>query len=243
MRIFVAYGYNPRDRWIEEMVFPIIKSFDSEVVTGEKAYGERISDLVCSKIRTCDALIAFMTRRGNYPAANGQTHWWVLQELGIGYANKLQIVEVREQGVDRQEGIAQGFQRIEYEETQREKCLIEIVEAVGALHLRALVRIQLLPESLAERDLRHRIKDHGLLCTYVVQRGNKKEEAVPTQITSMRGGLFIDAPRVSGGDLLQINITHGTKEWSTSFGSTDYYLKLQRSGSMLQKVWNLLFDR
>ena len=35
MRIFVAYGYNDRDKWIEKMVFPVIEAFGAEVETGE----------------------------------------------------------------------------------------------------------------------------------------------------------------------------------------------------------------
>ena len=32
MKIFVGYGYNDRDRWVEQFVFPIIEAFGSEVV-------------------------------------------------------------------------------------------------------------------------------------------------------------------------------------------------------------------
>jgi hypothetical protein len=39
MRIFVGFGYNERDRWIRDMVFPLIPAFGDEVVTGEEAYG------------------------------------------------------------------------------------------------------------------------------------------------------------------------------------------------------------
>jgi hypothetical protein len=64
MKIFLAYGYNPRDQWIKDMVFPIIQSFGSEVVTGEETYeGPNIPENVLAKIRRSDALIGFTTKR------------------------------------------------------------------------------------------------------------------------------------------------------------------------------------
>jgi hypothetical protein len=63
MKIFVAYGYNDRDRWIPDLVFPIIRAFDDEVITGEELQGEQITDAVRRKIQQSDALIAFATIR------------------------------------------------------------------------------------------------------------------------------------------------------------------------------------
>ncbi len=84
MKIFVAYGYNDRDKWIEDMVFPLIKAFGSEVETGGVTYGATIPDAVRNKIQFSDALIAFTTRRISPGGdANGQTHLWVIQELAI----------------------------------------------------------------------------------------------------------------------------------------------------------------
>jgi hypothetical protein len=35
MRIFVGYGYNDRDKWIEDLVFPLLESFGCDVVEGK----------------------------------------------------------------------------------------------------------------------------------------------------------------------------------------------------------------
>ena len=36
MRIFVAYGYNARDAWIEDLVFDVIRAADLEPVDGKE---------------------------------------------------------------------------------------------------------------------------------------------------------------------------------------------------------------
>lgn len=42
MRIFVAYGYNPRDNWIEPVTTPLIQAFGSEPVDGRELQGQVI---------------------------------------------------------------------------------------------------------------------------------------------------------------------------------------------------------
>lgn len=39
MKIFVGYGYNARDAWIEDLVFRLIKAFADEPVHGRVTYG------------------------------------------------------------------------------------------------------------------------------------------------------------------------------------------------------------
>ena len=36
VKIFVAFRYNDRDRWVVDLVFPIIRAFSDDVVTGEE---------------------------------------------------------------------------------------------------------------------------------------------------------------------------------------------------------------
>jgi hypothetical protein len=70
MKIFVAYGYNPRDEWVPNLVFPIIRAFGAEVVTGERTYSGTIPDVIQNRVRASDALIGFLTRRRS-PASWG----------------------------------------------------------------------------------------------------------------------------------------------------------------------------
>jgi hypothetical protein len=63
MRIFVGYGFNERDRCVEDLVFPLIRAFGDSVDDGKEVQGQRITDAVIRKIEQSDACIAFVTRR------------------------------------------------------------------------------------------------------------------------------------------------------------------------------------
>lgn len=105
MKIFVGFGYNDRDKWIRDLVFPIIRAFGHEVLTGEEAYGDILPEYVKGAIRQSNAIIAFLTRRPDHAGNPSQsTHWWVLQELAIAEENDLLILPVREEGLELQQG-------------------------------------------------------------------------------------------------------------------------------------------
>lgn len=44
MRIFVGFGFNKRDAWIKQLVFPLIEAFDAEAVSGEELQGQSITE-------------------------------------------------------------------------------------------------------------------------------------------------------------------------------------------------------
>jgi hypothetical protein len=63
MQIFVAYGYNDRDRWIEKQVFPLVEAFNSRVIHGKDIRGQALSKEIQGRIQRSHALVAFVTRR------------------------------------------------------------------------------------------------------------------------------------------------------------------------------------
>lgn len=224
MNIFVAYGYNPRDQWIKEMVVPLIRAFGSDEVTGEETYeGPNIPANVLTKIRRSDALIGFTTKRATQDNVVWQTHQWVVMELAAAFTLNKRVVEVREMGVDPQGGLTQGLQRIDYDANARDKCLVEIVKAIGAWHQADTVKIQLLPEGVANNDLRPLLDDPGLSCKYVIKSGNFEDSPVDARIQGIKGGLFIDAPSVPKNALIQIKIRYGNRVWSSDYESIDSY--------------------
>jgi len=223
MKIFVAYGYNDRDKWIEKMVFPLIEAFGSEVETGGITYGMKISDAVRSKVRFSDALIGFTTERVSPSDADGQTHRWVIEELAIAGDDKKPFVEVREIAVDQQDGMTAGYQRINYDENARDKCLVEIVQALGLWHSSNIVQVQLLPKDFARDDLRPLHNQKLLTCEYVIKTGNHQTSPKTADIQRIKGGLFIDIQQPERNALIQINIKHGTTVWSSDYESLDSY--------------------
>ena len=224
MNIFLAYGYNQRDQWIKDMIKPIVEAFGSTAVTGEETYlGPDIPTNVLDKIRRSDALIGFTTRRTTQDNIVWTTHQWVVMELAAAITQRKRVVEVRELGVDPQGGLGQNMQRIDYNEANRDQCLVDIVKAIGLWHRNDTKRLQLLPDGLVNSELRPILKSPGLACQYFVRIGNFEEGPFQAQIWGFKGGLFIDVPNVPNDALIQINVAFGGQAWSSDYESTDSF--------------------
>ncbi|RJQ46103.1 MAG: hypothetical protein C4538_07360 [Nitrospiraceae bacterium] len=175
------------------MIYPIIKAFGDEVVTGEELPGEQITDEVIQKIADSDALIGFLTRRGN-PDAGGvwKTHRWVIEEITTAINNKKKIVEVRETGVDEQGGIVGDRQHIIYDESARDKCIVEIIKTIGKWHSIERIKLKLLPEDCIQ-EIFPLLRNADLRCTYKImtEDGEERAESVTKVVSINPGGLFL----------------------------------------------------
>ena len=221
MKIFVAYGYNDRDRWVENLVFPIIRAFSDEIVTGEELAGEQITDAVIRKIRQSDAMIAFATRRGDPIGTNRWlTHRWVTDEISQALANNIPVIEVREDGVDAQGGIAGDRQSVPYDENRRERCLVDLVTAIGRWHRERQVELKLLPDEFAQKVFPY-LRRPDLRCTYSLLNDDEQSEEKPARILPIKGGLFVRARGVLPEALIQIHVECSGESWTSSFESTD----------------------
>lgn len=232
MKIFVAYGFNPRDEWVSELIFPILRAFGDEPVTGEDLQGEQITEAVIESIRRCDALIAVATRRGEQPDATGKwpTHRWVTDELSQAISLRKRVVEIRETGVDSQGGIAGDRQRIEYDEAKRDKCLVEIVKAVGNWHQGGTVKLQLLPEDFAQAIFPY-LDNPELRCSYCLYSDNNVGDEIQTRIIPITGGLFVQAAGVRRDALIQVKVRYRDQAWTSSFESTESFgIRMRKSG-------------
>jgi hypothetical protein len=221
MKIFVAFGYNDRDRWIPNLVFPIVKAFGDEVVSGEEVQGEQISDAVIREIRQSNALMAFVTRRDQISENRWTTHRWVTDELSHAIAFQLPVAEVRESGVDEQGGIAGDRQRILYKESERDKCLVEIVKTLGRWHASDTIELKLMPDECIQA-VRPLLRNPGLRCMYqVLERNGTMGDPVPAQILPITGGLFVRARNVPPMSYIQIRVECAGKSWSSEFENVE----------------------
>jgi len=111
MRVFIGYGYNERDKWIEAFAVPLVQAFGSEVVHGKAVFGGPLPEEVLRSIRSSDAMIGFTTRREPTGPGPFGTHPWVVQELLAALAQdpRIPFVEVREQGVLPPGGMLDAF--------------------------------------------------------------------------------------------------------------------------------------
>jgi hypothetical protein len=221
MKIFVAFGYNERDQWIPNLVFPIIKAFGDEVVSGEDVQGEQITDAVGREIRQSNALMAFATRREKINNKLWRTHRWVTDELAYATALKLRVVEIRETGVEEQGGIAGDRQRIIYNERERDKCLVEIVKTLGNWHSSDTIELKLLPNECIQA-VRPHLGKPSLRCTYqILERSGLMGEEIPAQILPITGGLFVRAKNVPPMSFIQIRVECAGKLWSSEFENVE----------------------
>ena len=55
--MFVAFRYTEQDKWIKELVSPLIETLDIGVLTGENIHGQIIVEEVREMIKKSDAMI------------------------------------------------------------------------------------------------------------------------------------------------------------------------------------------
>jgi hypothetical protein len=132
MKIFVGYGYNANDKWIEDLVFPVIESFGFEVSTGKGLYGKKISNGVIERIRQSAALLVFLTRRDPMNAKSKfSTHRWCIEELITAIPDNIPAIEIREKNVESQDGMVFDKQRVEFDLNDKAALLVDVAKIVG----------------------------------------------------------------------------------------------------------------
>ncbi len=143
MKVFVGYGYNDRDKWIEDDLFPILRCAGFTVVHGKAMEGEEIDDEVRSRIEQSDAVIGFFTLREGQEAAEFNSHIWVRDEL-VYALNKKPILAVREKGTRVPDAILGNRQYITLDQANRLACVAQLMKALGERNIR---RLRLEPSS------------------------------------------------------------------------------------------------
>jgi hypothetical protein len=221
MNVFVAYGYNNRDSWIEDLVFRLVKAFGNNVVTGEKMEGEVVSEGVKERIHASDAMLAFATRRGDPDGAGlYQTHRWVTDELALALQANMPVVEIRETQVDVQGGIAGDRQHIEYDDEARDKFLVQLAEVLGRWARGRSRNLRLLPPEVVGR-IRPQMQQQGFRCTYSTfkdGRGFPEKEAL---LVRREGGLYLMAKDVPPEMLVQIRVQAAGFSWTSDYIDID----------------------
>jgi hypothetical protein len=221
MNIFVGYGYNDRDKWVGDLVFRIIGAFDDVMMTGEELQGDQITEGVKQKIRQSDAMIGFLTKRGE-PDRGGRwrTHRWVTDEIAFALSCNIPVLEVREKDVDEQGGIMGDRQHVDYDEKDRDTLLIDLVKTIWKWHQGGTVKLKLLPDACVQELFPlHRKQD--LKCCYTLLVGGRKSPEVPTTLLPITGGLFVLVRDIPKEALIQLHIEYQGKHWISSFESSD----------------------
>ena len=217
--MFVGYGYNNRDLWVEELIFPLLNALGCEVVHGKVMYGDSLGTEIKDAILSCDALIGFATRRERV-GERWSTHRWVVEELAAAY-NQIPVVEVREEGIDAQPGMLGGSQSIVYNEDRRDVCIVSIAQAICRIREKSSHTIFKLEPSEFSTQFRALLNKTGLQCSYRVMRRNVEGDVCRTKMWPVAGGLAISVDALRAGDLVQVCVSFGEQSWSSDYEPID----------------------
>jgi hypothetical protein len=99
MKVFVGFGYNDRDQWIETQVFPILLGMGFTVVDGGDVHGQILQPAVETLIDQSDAAIGFFTIRDGQGDADFTSHIWVRDEMVYANAKGKPLIPIQEEGV------------------------------------------------------------------------------------------------------------------------------------------------
>jgi hypothetical protein len=225
MKVFVGYGYNERDRWIEEIVLPMIRGIGLDLETGKEIYGQKLDDGVRGKICGCNYVLGFTTRRDELAAAGRwTTHQWVKDELLVANEHGIPFVEVRDDVIDAQEGLLGGHARLEFADGNRE----QLYEALAKLLMTwsrptGMLTLELMPDDFTQQ-MRPLLRDPDLRCLYKVLDDAEVDprDALPTKLLKTKRGFAMKIRDVPRNAMIQIEIwRHRTLLWTSDWESTD----------------------
>ena len=220
MRLFVGYGYNARDQWIEDDVFPILRALGFEILHGKNMHGDVLQDAVKTRIAQADALVAFCTLREGQEAAAFNTHPWVRDELVFAMAQGKPIVEVREEGVNVPAGLVGDRQWIPLRQMERLACVREVVETVRKWCVRTL---QLVPgdERLQRRLVQHR-RNPTFEMRYRTRVNGLDSEYYRGTLEEVKGGLYMTAAKLPDHALIEVQgVVNGQIVFGSGWESVD----------------------
>jgi hypothetical protein len=232
MKIFIGYGYNPRDAWIEDLVFRVIRAFNDEPVHGKETYGNALDAAVCEEIQDSDAMIGFRTRREQISGNMWKTHPWVDDELLVAanHSKSIPVLEVRESLVEEPAGMLQqklqGMQRINCDEQRRDYCLVEIAQALGRWHRqRSSVQFTLLPEEFAPA-IRPLLRNPDLRCVYRILNEKDTDIGLEKKATIHRlprGQMAIRTAAIPENASIMVEVWMGQRQllWSSDLQPVD----------------------
>jgi hypothetical protein len=221
MKVFVGFGYNDRDRWIEEQVFPILREMGFVVVDGKDMHGRELQPEVQHRIQQSDTAIGFFTIREGQGDADFNSHMWVRDELVHANAKKIPIIPIKEVGVNVPDGLLGDRQYIPLNQTDRLACVTELATALGG---RSIRRLKLESD---DDDLRRNIwrwrKDAGFAIKYRTRdNGGLNSRDQDGRLELVEQGFYLNISDVLKGGLVEVEgFLAGVSKFSSGWVSTD----------------------
>jgi hypothetical protein len=215
MRVFVSYGYNERDKWIEDRLFPILRCVGFTVVHGKDMHGNDLPGEVKKRLDKSDAAIGFFTIREGQGGADFTSHIWVRDEMIYAISKDNPIIPVRETGVKLPDGLLGNRQYVQLDQSDRLACVTELLEALGRRNLR---RVRLDP---SEDDLRANLWRWRNAAGFVIRYRTRDSEDLESDFRSGRlepvdQGFYLNLTEIPSKALIEVE---GVLDGEVKFGS------------------------
>ena len=224
MKVFVGFGYNDRDYWIEEQVFPILRGMGFTVVDGKDMHGEILQPEVQSRIEQSDAAIGFFTIREGQGEADFNSHIWVRDEMVHANAKGKPIIPVKEEGGRVPDGLLGNRQYIPLRQDDRLACVVELVGALGRRNIR---RLKLDPDG---DQLRRNLQQWRRTPGFVIQYRTQDEEGLESPFRQGRlelvdQGFYLNVSDVPKRAYVEVEgVLNGATQCSSGWVSADAVL-------------------
>jgi hypothetical protein len=221
MRVFVGFGYNDRDTWIEEQVFPILRCMDFVVVDGKDLHGTILQPGVQDRINQSDAAVGFLSIRDPDATGDFNSHIWVRDELIYAVARDKPIIPIKEENVRVPEGLLGNVQYITLQQDDRLACVSELVTTLGRRNIR---RIKLEPEDInLNRDLNTWRVDPNFEIRYRTQDGDGLESPVRIgRLEKVQYGFYLNVADVPKRAMVEVEgVLNGQSKFNSGWASAD----------------------
>ncbi len=222
MKLFVAFHYHNDDKWIKDLVFPILESLEIKVITGENIHGDIIVAEVPELIKKSNCMIAFITK-------SWHEHPWVRDELITAVANNIPALEIKDASLPNVGGIVDGRQRLEFDIDKKEEFLVHLVKVLCRWKKNYETRsLMILPNEIIDQARPH-LRTGVIKCTYQFKDGNEESKEYKTPVFRLPQGLGIDIKNIpSNNALIQLRLEGPGFSWSCGYESFIYIpIKLQ----------------
>ena len=222
MKIFVGFGYNDRDSWIETRVFPILECMGFVVIHGKDMHGEILQPQVQAHIDQSDAAIGFFTIREAAAGGEFNSHLWVRDEMVYAKAQGKPIIPVREKDVKLPEGLLGNIQYIPLDPNDRLACVSELARALGRRNMR---RIKLEPEDIElSKDLNKWRMDQNFEIRYRTQDSLSGLESNFRQgrLERFENGFYLNVLDVPRRAYVEVEgVLNGQRKFNSGWASAD----------------------
>jgi hypothetical protein len=221
MRVFVGYGYNERDTWIEDRVFPILRCVGFTVVQGKDMHGLQLQPEVARRLDQSDAAIGFFTIREGQGDADFTSHIWVRDEMIYAISKGKPIIPVRETGVKLPDGLLGNRQYVPLDQNDRLACVAELLDALGQRKIR---RVRLDPSEDALRANMWRWRNTaGFVIRYRTQNSEGLEsEFRDGRLELVDQGFYLNLAEIPSRAFIEVEgVLNGEVKFGSGWVSAD----------------------